>query len=350
MAFSSNKENDKDTLVYVTRLIDSDTGAKADSSSFTLPSRLVAPSYGEGTTMYYAQSFSLDDKYLLVQRFYGSAYTALYVVDISGEEASPPKLIEFPGASEKAEDTAITNASFSCDANLPHVLYCTTNGYGDFGSVVIYDLDMGSVTHVTTHSAGIPAIRPILWEIKDLKVTSDNITFTANVEGWSSLFVMPLSGSHKNTVIEVKVDWEGGGLSFHPNGLNDKPNEMTLVLASYHSRGRVTYLDLAPLLGDVKRDPNGDAYVLASTSPYAQAAPPIVPNEVPPKLIKYKSFDGLEIPAIYYHPAGQSQTPVVIQIHGGPESQATANYRMSVIESLHYYRLTVSAGLRIATC
>lgn len=341
MAFSSNKENNQDTLVYVTRLIDSDTGAKADASSFTLPSRLVAPSTGEGTTMYYPQSFSLDNKYLLIRRVYGSAYTALYVVDISGEEASPPKLIEFPGATEKAEDTAISNATFSCDANSPHLLYCITNGYGDFHSVVTYDLDTGLITHITTSSAGIQAIRPILWEIEDLKVTSANVIFTANVEGWISLFVMPLSGSYKNTVIEVKVDWEGGWLTFKPNDLNNKPNEMTLQLASYRSTQRITYLDFAPLLANLKRNQNGDAYVLASVSPYAQAAPSTVPHEVAPKLIRYKSFDGLEVPAIYYHPAGQSVTPVVIHIHGGPESQATANYRTSVImEFLHHCSLT----------
>lgn len=327
MAFASNKENNKDTLVYVTRLIDSNTGAKADASPFTLPSRLIAPSTGEGTTMYSPQSFSLDDKYLLIIRRYGSSYNSLFAVDISGEQALPPKLIEFPGATEKAEDTAFDNAVFSHNVDLPHLIYCFTNGYGDFASIVTYDLDTASVTHITTSGAAIQSIRPILWEIQNLEVTSDNIVFTVNVEGWTSLFFMPLSGSHKNTVIEVKVAWEKGWLTFQTNDLNDKPYELTLHLTSYHSRGRITYLDLLPLLNNVKKDENGNAYVLASVLPYAQAAPPTVAHEVPPTLIRYKSFDGLEVPAIYYHPAGQSVTPAIIHIHGGPESQATANYR-----------------------
>ncbi|KAG2358179.1 alpha beta-hydrolase [Suillus spraguei] len=327
MAFASNKENNKDTLVYVTRLIDSNSGAKADASPFTLPSHLVAPSTGEGTTMYNPRSFSLDDKYLLIMRQYGSSYSALYVVDISGEQALPPKLIELPGATEKAEDTAFDDAVFSHNVNVPHLIYCTMNGYGDFTSIVTYDLDTASVTHITTSGAGIQAMRPILWEIESLKVTSDNIVFTVNVEGWTSLFFMPLSGSYKNTVIEVKVAWERGWLTFQTNDRNDKPYELTLHLTSYHSRGRITYLDLLPLLNDIKKDENGNAYVLASVLPYAQAAPPTVVHEVPPTLIRYKSFDGLEVPAIYYHPAGQSVTPVIIHIHGGPESQATANYR-----------------------
>ena len=43
-----------------------------------------------------------------------------------------------------------------------------------------------------------------------------------------------------------------------------------------------------------------------------------------PRLIRYKSFDGLSVPAFVYRPAGlpaDAKTPVVIDIHGGPESQ-----------------------------
>jgi dipeptidyl aminopeptidase/acylaminoacyl peptidase len=44
---------------------------------------------------------------------------------------------------------------------------------------------------------------------------------------------------------------------------------------------------------------------------------------VEPILIKYKSFDGLEIPAFLYLPPDYDGTPVpfIIHIHGGPESQ-----------------------------
>lgn len=46
---------------------------------------------------------------------------------------------------------------------------------------------------------------------------------------------------------------------------------------------------------------------------------------VEPKLIKYKSFDGLEIPAFLYLPPGweknKGNIPFVMHLHGGPESQ-----------------------------
>ena len=44
---------------------------------------------------------------------------------------------------------------------------------------------------------------------------------------------------------------------------------------------------------------------------------------VEPKLIKFKSFDGLEIPAWYYEPSRRrkEKLPVIISVHGGPEGQ-----------------------------
>ena len=42
---------------------------------------------------------------------------------------------------------------------------------------------------------------------------------------------------------------------------------------------------------------------------------------VEPNLIKYRSFDDLDIPAFVYSPPGRGPHPVLISIHGGPESQ-----------------------------
>ena len=40
-----------------------------------------------------------------------------------------------------------------------------------------------------------------------------------------------------------------------------------------------------------------------------------------PELIRYATFDGREIPAFVYRPAGDGPHPVMIEIHGGPEGQ-----------------------------
>ena len=48
---------------------------------------------------------------------------------------------------------------------------------------------------------------------------------------------------------------------------------------------------------------------------------------VEPELISYPSFDGRDIPAWLYRPKQRGRTPVVISIHGGPESQERPVYQ-----------------------
>lgn len=328
LAFVSNKENNTDTLVYLTRLIGSNTGATSDSTPFTLPSTLVTPLLRDGKTeRWVTRSISVDDKYLLLSRAYGNVYQPMFVVDISGPEPGKVERIIFPGATEREEATG-AHGYFSLDPSNPHVVYIITNAYGDFDAVVSYDIGQRTVMHITTPNLGasVPVLRPIAWEVEHLGVTDVCIYFIANVEGWSTLYAMPLTGPHKNTVIEVKLAWEGGWITYLHNGRNGRPYELVFRLASYRSRGfvRTATLDLKTL----KHAPDDSAYVDVEMTPYVQAAAPEVAKAVAPKLIRFRSFDGLEVPALYYHPnEGKSKAPVVIGIHGGPESQATIQYR-----------------------
>ncbi len=48
-----------------------------------------------------------------------------------------------------------------------------------------------------------------------------------------------------------------------------------------------------------------------------------------PELVRYRSFDGLEIPAFLYLPPGAARDdrlPVVVEVHGGPEAQRRAEF------------------------
>jgi len=322
LAFASNKENKADTLIYITKLIDSNTGAKVDSTPFDLPSRLVTPTTDRGTSRWLTESISVDDRYILLTKFQSSSYRPLYVVDISGKDPTEPELITLPNSTEKEEETFCTHATFSRNPSKGHLVYLITSAYGDSKSVVIYDTQTRTVSHITTPAPSLHALRPIPWEAENLKVTPENVLFRANIEGWSSLFVMPLSGPHKDTVIEVRPNWEGGSISFMPNALNGKTNELVLKLVSYRSQGRLARLDIAAALEKVERDEEERySFISATLEEYSQASSKIPPfRTLPPKLMKYKSFDGLPIPVMYYHPNNmQSVVPLVINIHGGPE-------------------------------
>lgn len=51
------------------------------------------------------------------------------------------------------------------------------------------------------------------------------------------------------------------------------------------------------------------------------------PRTVSPEVIRFTSFDGREIPAFWFTPAGPGPWPVIVDIHGGPESQRRLVYQ-----------------------
>ncbi|PKR83410.1 S9 family peptidase [Heyndrickxia camelliae] len=60
---------------------------------------------------------------------------------------------------------------------------------------------------------------------------------------------------------------------------------------------------------------------------FVSKSPVIEEQLVEPELIRFSSFDGLEVPAFYYKPKKHAgKLPVVVFVHGGPESQIRAVY------------------------
>jgi dipeptidyl aminopeptidase/acylaminoacyl peptidase len=62
--------------------------------------------------------------------------------------------------------------------------------------------------------------------------------------------------------------------------------------------------------------------------------PEIDPNDlVDAEIVRYKSFDGMTIPAILYRPHGASRenkVPAIVLVHGGPGGQARTGYKAQV--------------------
>ena len=342
LVFASTKENGEDTLAYSAKLLDSDTGAKADSSPFLLPSRLIAAKTGKGTTCWIPESISVDDKHVALTINYGHSYRPLYIVDITEADSKTPELVALPGAREKVEETSCRSARFSRDPAQVHVLYLITNAFGDFSSVVAYDTRAKTVIHITTPEPDLHPLRPVPWETEGLLVTPAALFFRANVEGWQTLYAVPLSGSdpgavtRASRVLEVRMrDWEGSPVGYTANVRNGRPNELVVHFDSFRMNGFLALLDFSRVFEDgaePERDEKGNFFVSVSPRAFHQAAPSPPRFKVhPPKLLKFKSFDGLEVPCMYYHPEeGKTAVPVVIHIHGGPESQSTAGTKTFV--------------------
>ena len=70
-------------------------------------------------------------------------------------------------------------------------------------------------------------------------------------------------------------------------------------------------------------------------------------------MVRYKSFDGTEIPAILYQPHGATaakKAPAIVRVHGGPGGQARMPYIASVqfLVNHGYVVLDMEENTRVA--
>ncbi|MDQ3323894.1 MAG: alpha/beta fold hydrolase, partial [Acidobacteriota bacterium] len=161
------------------------------------------------------------------------------------------------------------------------------------------------------------------WDL-DATAISDNgrtFAYTINRDGFSELYIVDAKSIGKKSEA-VKLPAQGivGGLDF-----SNDANKLAFSFSSAKYNSDVWTYDLkTKQLAQITK---------SSRSDIPQA------SFVEPQLIKFKSFDGLEIPAWYYRPekivqklntqAGNfsigvrptKNLPVIVSVHGGPEGQ-----------------------------
>jgi dipeptidyl aminopeptidase/acylaminoacyl peptidase len=141
------------------------------------------------------------------------------------------------------------------------------------------------------------------WEVESLGMNPDRdvMAYIVNEDGYARLHLLDVISGQELPI----PDLNGiiGGISF------SKTSKMLLTFNSPTQTTDVWSWDWKTR--ELKKLTN---------SVYAGIDPGIF-NE--PKLIKYKSFDGLEIPGFIYLPADYEGGPIpfVMDIHGGPEGQ-----------------------------
>ena len=144
------------------------------------------------------------------------------------------------------------------------------------------------------------------WNVTGITVHEDTgrVVYSRNVDGYTELTVGRLTADGTVEVLSQPTlpDGLAGGTAFFPDG------DRLAVSAS-------------------SRTTNSNVYVVDATSGaterYTTAPTAGIPEETftAPELIHYETFDGREIPAFVTLPAGDKPAPIIVDIHGGPESQ-----------------------------
>lgn len=274
VAFNNNARNGRDVDVYL-----------SDQLALRRASRITSE---EGH--WYPMDISRDGSKLLVGHYVSINDSRVYLVDARTHDMT--RLTpEEPVASYR-------DAVFDVDATR---VYITTDRDGEF--VELYEMDPANPT-----AAWRPLSRQVRWNVEDLELSRDGQTlaFTANEDGYS---VLRLLNTRTRRVTEP---------SSIPRG----------VITG------LTFADESPVLGMTIRGPTmtGDAYTYdvrrrqLTRWTTSEVGGLDSSGFVEPQLVRYTSFDQREIPAFYYRPEGDGPFPVLVYIHGGPESQARPRF------------------------
>lgn len=185
-------------------------------------------------------------------------------------------------------------------------IYFTSDMNGEFRRLHRLDADTDAIAVLTENEK---------WDVESFAVSRDRrrIAYVQNEDGVSRLFARNLVNGG---FIALPPLPQGivSGLRFHPDG-----NRLGFTLRSATTPSDVFSVDFRTrkLTRWTRSELGG-----IDTS-----------RLVEPELIRYPTFDGRSIPAFVYRPRDSGPHPVIVSIHGGPESQS----RPSFSSTTQYY-------------
>ena len=276
--FSSNEMNGRDFFIYHMEL---ETGAVD----------LVWEKSGWNS----ADDISRDGTMIVTGRWLSNMNSDLFLVNTeTGEETL---LTEHEG------DYVFDYAHLSPDTG---ALYCVSN-MNDDGISRVARLDIGT--------GALEFIRPETpWETEEMALSEDGkrLVWVENIDGYGVLY-----GLNLETGEEMELNLTHGIISG----------------ARLSSSGSLVFTFTSPSKApDVwKYDFSNDRLEQLTHSTYAGVDPGLF---IDPELVRYETFDGLEVPAFLYLPPDWDGDPIpfVIHAHGGPENQ----FRPSFTRHFHY--------------
>lgn len=286
LAYTSTRRAGADSDLYVIDPLDKSTD------------RLVAEVTGGG---WWPADFSPDGKTLLVAEYVSINESYLWLFDVAGGERT-----ELTPRDTGKEKIAYDDAVFARDGK---GVYATTDKGSPLRRLAYIDLATKEHAYLTDH---------IPWDVEGFALSDDGkrIALVTNEDGVSRLRLMD-TATRKEQPVEGIPLGVVGGLEWHKNN-----RDLMFYVSSAQSPTDAYSLDADS--GKVQRWTESETGGLNPAT------------FVVPELVRWKSFDGRMISGFVYRPDAArfpGKRPVIINIHGGPESQS----RPSFMGRYNYY-------------
>ena len=235
---------------------------------------------------------SLDGRWVALDKPRTNADSDIYIWDAQAPETAPVHITAHEG------DVLHSSLTFSPDSTR---FYYATNGRGEFRQVWSYDIE--TQQHAAVVEADWDVIFLSFSETGRYRVTGINqdartLVTILDMETGQELQIPDLP---PGDVSRVRFSRSESKMAFYLSSDASPPNLHVLELDDLQAR-RLT-----------------DSLNPAISSEH------LVESEV----VRYQSYDGLEIPALLYKPksaSGQGPVPALVWVHGGPGGQSRKGY------------------------
>jgi len=222
-----------------------------------------------------------DGRALIVSRHHSNVNNDLYRLDLETGEAT--LLTGHEG------DARFAEANVTPDGRS---LYLATDRDGEFLRLARLDLAALALEYLTPDDRDVESV--------ELSRDGRYLVAARNVDGYSD--VLLFNGRGRRMPDPQIPEGMVGGFEFSPDS-----GRLAFTLTAPERNPDVWVVDL----------PDGDARRLTRSS--TAGIPPRTFRR--PRVVRYTSFDGRRIPALFYEP-GAEKAPVIVNVHGGPESQS----------------------------
>lgn len=243
-----------------------------------------------------ASSVSWDDRQIALTRYLSANESQVWLLDIASGELT--QVLPQPGAAGTGKASHFSGEFTRDDSGL----LITSDRGGEFQELMLYRLKDRQLVPVTHH---------IPWDVSGSTVNDAGtlIAAQANVDGRDELRLFDA-----RSLAEVKAPGvpagSVGSTRFHPR-LPD------LQFSLNSAKGPSQIYSLDPASGKLEQWTRAQAPAGVDTSSF-----------VDEQVVRWKGFDGRTISGILTLPPARfpAKRPVLIEIHGGPEGQATLGF------------------------